>query len=180
LTIREGQAMVEAARKYERVFQVGTQQRSMPRNSRSDPIAAQRTAGQRSPTWCVSPWDSSRPYADFDIPAEPIPEGMDWDTWCGQTEPVPYSERVYLTYNNPGWHNLREYSGGNLANFGSHALDIVQWGLGTDDTGPVEVWAESAHPSARLTYRYANGVKLYLGFPPELLEKTAGGRTAGA
>ena len=174
LTIREGRAMVQAARKYNRVFQVGTQQRSTPRNYEATQLLRNGRLGKITDVVCQR-WASSRPYADFDIPAEPIPEGMDWDTWCGQTEPVPYNERVYLTYNNPGWHNLREYSGGNLANSGSHALDIVQWGLGTDDTGPVEVWAESAHPGARLTYRYANGVKLHIGFPPELLEKTASG-----
>lgn len=174
LTIREGRAMVQAARKYNRVFQVGTQQRSTPRNYEATQLLRNGRLGKITDVVCQR-WASSRPYADFDIPAEPIPESMDWDTWCGQTEPVPYNERVYLTYNNPGWHNLREYSGGNLANSGSHALDIVQWGLGTDDTGPVEVWAETAHPSARLTYRYANGVKLHLGFPPELLEKTASG-----
>ncbi|MDY0168184.1 MAG: Gfo/Idh/MocA family oxidoreductase [Thermoguttaceae bacterium] len=174
LTIREGRAMVQAARKYNRVFQVGTQQRSTPRNYEATQLLRNGRLGKITDVVCQR-WASSRPYADFDIPAEPIPEGMDWDTWCGQTEPVPYNERVYLTYNNPGWHNLRRYSGGNLANSGSHALDIVQWGLGTDDTGPVEVWAESAHPGARLTYRYANGVKLHIGFPPELLEKTASG-----
>ena len=174
LTVREGRAMVQAARKYDRVFQVGTQQRSTPRNREATMLLRNGRLGKITDVVCQR-WESARPYADFDIPAEPIPEGMDWDTWCGQTEPVPYSERVYLTYNNPGWHNLRRYSGGNLANSGSHALDIVQWGLGTDDTGPVEIWAESARPGARLTYRYANGVKLHLGFPPELLEKTASG-----
>lgn len=174
LTIREGRAMVQAARKYKRVFQVGTQQRSMLRNRQATELLRNGRLGKITHVVCQQ-WASSRPYAEFDIPGEPIPEGMDWDTWCGQTEPVPFSNRVYLTYNNPGWHNLRRYSGGNLANSGSHALDIVQWGLGTDGTGPVEVWAESVSPSARLTYRYANDVMLHLGFPPELLEKTASG-----
>lgn len=176
LTIHEGRAMVQAARKYQCVFQVGTQQRSTARNREATELLRNGRLGKITDVVCQQ-WASSRPYADFDIPAEPVPEGMDWDTWCGQTEPVPYSERVYLTYNNPGWHNLRRYSGGNLANSGSHALDIVQWGLGTDDTGPVEAWAESASPGARLTYRYANGVRLHLGFPPELLERTASGET---
>lgn len=174
LTIREGRVMVQAARKHQRVFQVGTRQRSMLRNRKATELLRNGRLGKITDVVCER-WDSSRPYTDFDIPAEPIPEGMDWDAWCGQTEPVAYNERVYRNYNNPGWYNLRRYSGGNLANAGSHTLDIVQWDLGTDDTGPVEVWAESSSPSARLMYRYANGVKLHLGFPPELLEETESG-----
>jgi predicted dehydrogenase len=174
LTIREGRAMVEAARKYKRVFQVGTQQRSMFRNREATQLLRNGRLGTIHAVVCQQ-WPSSRPYSDFGIPTEPIPEGMDWDRWCGQTEPVPFSMRVYLTYNNPGWHNIWRYSGGSLANAGSHALDIVQWGLGTDETGPVEVWAEGASYSARVTYRYASGVKLHLGFPPEMLQTTAAG-----
>jgi predicted dehydrogenase len=175
LTVREGRAMVQAARRYKRVFQVGTQQRSMFRNREATELLRNGRLGKLSAVVCGL-WASSRPYADFDIPAEPIPAGMDWDRWCGPTEPVPYNDRVYLTYNDPGWHNIWQYSGGNLANTGSHALDIVQWGLGTDDTGPVEVWAESASHNARLTYRYANGVMLHIGFPPELEETSAAGK----
>ena len=174
LTIGEGRAMVQAARKYGRVFQVGTQQRSMFRNREATELLRNGRLGKISDVVCQQ-WASSRPYTDFDIPHGAVPEGMNWDAWCGQTEPVPYSERVYLTYNNPGWHNIHRYSGGLLANLGSHALDIVQWGLGTDDTGPLEVWADDATHRARVTYCYAGGVKLHLGFPPELLETTASG-----
>jgi predicted dehydrogenase len=86
---------------------------------------------------------------------------------------------TYLTYNDPGWHNISTYSGGWLANAGSHALDCVQWALGTDDTGPVEVWAEDKRWDAKITYRYANGVLLKLEHPcapvglsvPEAAEK---------
>jgi len=174
LTLREGRAMVEAARKYRRVFQVGTQQRSMFRNREATELLRNGRLGRIHTVVCQR-WPSARPYSEFDIPAEPVPEGMDWDRWCGPTEPVPFSMRVYLTYNNPGWHNIWRYSGGALANAGSHALDIVQWGLGADDTGPVEVWAERAACDAHVTYRYANGVLLHLGFPPEMLERMASG-----
>ena len=161
LTIREGRAMVDAARKYRRVFQVGTQQRSMFRNRQASEYLRNGRIGKIRSVICQN-WTGSRPYDDFDLPTEPIPEGLDWNAWCGQTEPVPFSMRVYLTYNNPGWHNIRRYSGGWIANAGSHALDIVQWGLGTDDTGPVEVWAERASFDAVVTYRYADGVLLKL------------------
>jgi predicted dehydrogenase len=70
--------------------------------------------------------------------------------------------RVYLTYNKPGWHGIQTYSGGWLANAGSHALDMVQWALDADGSGPVEVWAEKRSSQSKVTLRYANGVLLKL------------------
>ncbi|MHC4404375.1 MAG: Gfo/Idh/MocA family oxidoreductase, partial [Planctomycetota bacterium] len=70
--------------------------------------------------------------------------------------------QVYLTYNNPGWHNIRRYSGGAAANSGSHALDVVQWALGTDQTGPVEVEPHGDRYNSEVTFRYASGVLLKL------------------
>jgi predicted dehydrogenase len=107
-------------------------------------------------------WAGSRPYEEFDLPGEPIPEGMDWDHWCGQTEPVPFNMHVYLTYDDPGWHNIRRYSGGWATNAGSHALDVVQWALGTEDTGPVEVEPHGNQYNSEVTLRYADGVLLEL------------------
>jgi len=161
LTIREGRAMVEAVRKYKRVCQVGTQQRSMFRNREASELLRNGRIGKIHTVICQN-WGGSQPYSDFKLPTEPIPEGMDWDHWCGQTEPVPFSMNVYLTYNKPGWHNIRRYSGGWMANAGSHSLDIVQWGLGTDDTGPVEVTPERKGHNAKVTFRYADGVLLKL------------------
>jgi predicted dehydrogenase len=161
LTVREGRAMVQAARKYQRVFQTGTQQRSMARNRQAAELVRNGRLGKLHTVVCQN-WAGPRPYRDFNLPAEPVPEGLDWDRWCGPTEPVPFSMRVYLTYNNPGWHNIRTYSGGWLANAGSHALDMVQWALGADESGPVEVWAERQSYQSKVTLRYANGVLLKL------------------
>lgn len=161
LTVHEGRAIVEAARKHQRVFQTGTQQRSIQRNRQAAELIRNGRLGKVHTVICQN-WGSSRPYADFKLPVEPIPEGLDWDKWCGPTVPVPFSMRVYLTYNNPGWHNIQTYSGGWLANAGSHALDMVQWALGADDSGPVEVWAESRSFQAKVTLRYADGALVKL------------------
>ena len=161
LTIREGRAMVRAVRKYERVLQTGTQQRSMFRNRHASELVRNGRLGKVHTVICQN-WAGSRPYGDFQLPEEPMPEGLDWDHWCGQTEPVPFNMHVYLTYNDPGWHNIRRYSGGWMANAGSHALDIVQWALGADDTGPVEVWPEAKGHNSKVTFRYANDVLLKL------------------
>ncbi len=161
LTIREGRAIVKAVQKYKRVFQTGTQQRSTQRNREAAEYVRNGRIGKVHTVVCQN-WVSSRPYTDFSTEVEPVFEGLDWNAWCGQTEPVPFSMNVYLTYNNPGWHNISSYSGGWICNAGSHALDCVQWALGTDDTGPVEVWVDRKAWDARVTYRYATGVVLKL------------------
>jgi len=161
LTVHEGRTMVEAVRKYKRVCQVGTQQRSMFRNRESSELVRNGRLGKLKEVLCHN-WAGARPYTDFDLPSEPIPEGMDWEHWCGQTEPVSFSMHVYLTYNSPGWHNIRRYSGGSTTNAGSHSLDVVQWALGTEDTGPVEVEPHGNRYNSEVTFRYASGVLLRL------------------
>ena len=177
LTIREGRLMVQAVRKYGRVFQTGSQQRSMAanrfgceliRNGRIGKIES--VIGHNYP----SPWECS-------LPGQPVPDGLDWDMWCGPTEVVPYHPDLAAPRAQPGWISFRPYSGGEMTGWGAHGLDQVQWALGMDDTGPVEVWTEGepfrpptyTRPESRargdkecshpmIFYRYANGVTLKL------------------
>jgi predicted dehydrogenase len=138
LTIREGRLMVEAARKYKRVFQAGSQQRSVWIDQAGCEFV--RTGGlgkiKRVYVWNYpSPWECA-------LPAEPIPEGLDWDMWCGPTDVVPYNKDLYLPRANPGWLSFRRYSGGEMTGWGAHGFDMMQLALGMDNSGPVEVWAE--------------------------------------
>jgi len=177
LTIREGRLMVQAVRKYERVFQTGSQQRSNSQNRfgceliRNGRIGKIHTViGHNYP----SPWECA-------LPAQPVPEGLDWDLWCGPTEPVPYNTDLCRPRANPGWISFRPYSGGEMTGWGAHGLDQIQWALGMDESGPVEVWTEGPkfdpptykQPESRgrgekacrspmVFYRYANGVTLKL------------------
>lgn len=178
LTVREGRKMVEAARKYGRVFQTGSQQRSdranrhgceLVRNGRLGKI--QKVIGHNYP----SPWGC-------DLPGQPVLEGLDWDAWCGPTEPVPFHADLFAPRAKPGWISFRTYSGGEMTGWGAHGLDQIQWALGMDETGPVEVWTEGepfapptyrepeaqtrgdkecSHPT--VFYRYANGITVELG-----------------
>jgi len=173
LTIREGRAMVRAVRKYKRVFQTGSQQRSMAKNRiaceliRNGRIGKVRTViGHNYP----SPWE-------FKFPGQPVPKELDWDMWCGQTEPVPYHRDIYVSRARPGWISFRPYSGGEMTGWGAHGLDQIQWALRMDDSGPVELWTEGpkfdpptyTEPATRakgdsrcgkptVFFRYANGV----------------------
>jgi predicted dehydrogenase len=130
--------MVQAVRKYKRVLQAGSQQRSMLPNFvgcelvRTGKIGKiQRVIASNYP----SPWECK-------LPAQPIPDGLDWDMWCGPQPLVPYHPDLYIPRANPGWISFRPYSGGEMTGWGAHGLDQVQWALGMDDSGPLEVWTE--------------------------------------
>lgn len=161
LTIAEGRAMVNAVRKYGRVFQTGTQQRSYLRNRQGCELVRNGRLGKIKEVICTN-YGSSKPCSAYDLPTEPVPDGLDWDRWCGQTEPRPFSTHIYLTYNDPGWQRLREYSGGLMTNWGAHGLDMVQWALGTDDTGPVEITPHGNEFNSQVSFRYASGVVVKL------------------
>ena len=171
LTVREGRAMVKAARRHKRVVQTGSQQRSMGacrlacelvRNGRVGKVHTVHAGNYPSPWEC-------------NLPAQPVPDGLDWDTWCGQTEPRPYHEELYaprVRGHEAGWISYRPYSGGEMTGWGAHGLDIIQWALGMDETGPVEIRAlagtepqnDRVHrgPTCEVMMRYANGIVLHL------------------
>ena len=179
LTIREGRLMVEAARKHQRVFQVGSQQRSQAVNRLSCEYIRSGKLGKITEVMGCnypSPWECA-------LPAQPIPEGLDWDMWCGPAPLVPFNKDLYAPRAKPGWLSFRPYSGGEMTGWGAHGIDQIQWALGMDESGPVEVWTEGgkfnpptyAEPesSARgnkicqvptIFYRYANGIVLKLDY----------------
>ncbi len=154
LYVREGRALVNAVRKYGRVFQVGTQQRSMEMNRFACELVRTGGIGKLEGVLAVNYGGSD---ACGSLPQEPMPEGLDWDMWCGSTELAPYNSRKHR-----GWMGCREYSGGEMTNWGAHGIDQIQWALGMDATGPVEFWPESPGTAGKVSFRYANGVTVKL------------------
>ena len=86
------------------------------------------------------------------LPEEPIPAADDWNTWCGPTELRPFNNQLQF-----GWMQWRDYSGGEMTNWGAHGVDQIQWALGKDDTGPTELWPESPGPNGIVSMQYADG-----------------------
>lgn len=182
LTIREGRLMVQAVRKYRRVLQTGSQQRSMLPNYVGCDMVRQGKLGKIQRVIAhnyPSPWEGK-------LPAEPVPEGLDWEMWCGPEALVPYNKDLYLPRANPGWLSFRPYSGGEMTGWGAHGFDQVQWALGMDNSGPLEVWTEgpaydpptyaAAEPKARgdkicqqpkVFFRYAGDIVMELGDGPD-------------
>lgn len=154
LYIREGRVLVDAVRKHQRVFQVGSQQRSMEMNRFACEFV--RTGGLGK-ILEVRGIGYSGPNRYQGLPGQAIPEGLDWDVWLGQAEMRPYHQALHF-----GWMGWRDFSGGEMTNWGAHGLDQIQWALGMDETGPVEIWPVTPGPNGKVHYRYANGIVVKL------------------
>ena len=158
-TIREARAMVEAGRRYGRVFQIGLQQRSTPEFRKACRLVQDGRIGEVKIVYVCFPGTNS----DVNLPVEPVPDGLDWEMWLGPAPWRPFNGRFHY-YGKPPrvvpWHFCRDFGGGNLTSNAVHAFDVVQWGLGMDQSGPVEVIPPETGAFPSLTYKYANGVLL--------------------
>jgi predicted dehydrogenase len=158
LTIKEGRAMVEESRKHKRVFQTGSMQRSWPEFRQAVELVRNGYIGEIK-TVKVNVGPSPVPY---NLPAEQMPESLNWDFWLGPNAPQVYNHALA-----PGltddfwakWRNYKEFGGGGMTDWGAHMFDIAQWGLDMDGSGPVMVTPpDRDHPF--LTYQYANGITM--------------------
>ena len=164
LTIAEGRALVDTARKYDRVAQHGTQHRSMKRFHDVAEFVRNNGLGKLDRIECFIPPNNRHCGATWQ--PEPVPANLDWEMWLG---PAPWRP-----YHSKGCHyNFRfisESAYGQVTNWGAHYLDIGQWALGMDDSGPVSVEGHGEFPSSGLftnctnvnfTVRYANGIPMH-------------------
>jgi predicted dehydrogenase len=165
LTIGEGRKMVEAARQHGRVVQTGSQQRSASNFRTACELVRSGRIGKLQTVLVGIP----RP----NHPGEPVPDSeppaeLDYETWLGPAPSRPYN-RKRVHYN---FRFFRDYSGGQMTNWGAHHIDIAQWGMGTDETGPVSIEGTATfHPqgwhevteTCRIVHRYASGVEMIVG-----------------
>jgi predicted dehydrogenase len=150
VTIEEGQAMVKAARKHQRVFQVGSQQRTMEFNRYACDLVR---GGKLGTIKEVLGQNYPGPSIPEGLAEQPIPDGDDWNMWSGPTPLLPFNEKLQF-----GWMRWRPYSGGEMTNWGAHGVDQIQSALGMDGTGPVELWPVTPGSNGNVSMRYANGV----------------------
>ena len=150
--IAEGRAVVNAARKYQRVFQVGSQQRTMELNRAACEFIRDGGLGKLSFVQGVN-YPGPRRYKG--LPAEAIPVDDNWDAWCGPTELRPFNSQLQFA-----WMQWRSYSGGEMTNWVAHGVDQIQWALGMNHSGPVELWPVTPGTNGKVSMRYANGVEV--------------------
>jgi len=155
--VREGRVLVDAARKLGRVFQVGSQQRTMEINEFCCRFVREGKLGTIKKVQGVN---YTGPAKYTTLPEEPIPEGDDWNTWCGPTPLRPFNAKLQF-----GWMFWWDYSGGEMTNWGAHGVDQIQWALGKSHTGPVELWPEEPGPNGKVSMRYADGIEVNFELP---------------
>ncbi len=127
LTIEEGRRMVAAARKYNRVVQVGTQQRSARHFQKAVELVREGKLGKisRVHTWN---YDDEFPNGIGNPPDENPPADLDWDFYLGPAPVAPYNRNRHL--GNFRW--FWDYSGGKITDWGTHLIDIVHWAMNVD------------------------------------------------
>ncbi|MDX1285584.1 MAG: Gfo/Idh/MocA family oxidoreductase, partial [Draconibacterium sp.] len=169
LTITEGRAMSDTVKHHGVVFQTGSQQRSNQNFHRVCELVVNGRIGELKKVICGLP--SGTP--DFGRKAhlteiEPVPDGFNYDLWLGPAPEVPY--RPCASHVNFRW--VLDYSGGQLTDWGGHHPDIAQWGMQTQNSGPVKIknpkskWSD--HPIYNTATEfyfealYENGVELII------------------
>jgi predicted dehydrogenase len=166
LTISEGRAMVNAARKNNRIVQTGSQQRSAKEFRIACEAVRNGAIGKLNRILVGLPGPNWVDQAKKPVPDSATPSELNFDLWLGPTPVVPFNaNKVHYLFR-----FFWAYSGGQQTNFGAHHLDIAQWGLGMDDSGPTTIegsatfnkdgWFETPE-TAKVTYTYANGVPVH-------------------
>ncbi|MHC4595094.1 MAG: Gfo/Idh/MocA family protein [Planctomycetota bacterium] len=178
LTVEEGRVLCETMKRYNRIFQWSTEDRSVDVYHRMCELVRNGRIGKVHTIRVELP---SGPDTQGNPVPIPIPDGFDYDLWLGPAPWAPYTkDRCHWNFR---W--ILDYSGGMLTDWGAHLLDGAQWGNDTEYTGPVEVegkgtfWRDGLYNTAkeyRIEYKYANGVKLIVtsGTPSLRFEGTEG------
>jgi len=142
VAIAEGRAMVRAARKYDRVVQMGTQQRSAPHYTEAVEYVKSGKLGKIRlvRAWAYLDWKGEVPV----VPDSDPPPSVDYDMWLGPAPKRPFNKnRFHFTFR---WY--WDYSGGLMTDWGAHMIDIANWGMG--------IKAPSSAMSAGGKYGYPN------------------------
>ena len=156
--IHEAVEVIRAVDAHGRVLQTGSMQRSSKEFRVACELVRNGAIGKVLRVEC----SFGDPAVPCDLPEEPMEPGLDWNMWIGPAPMRPYHSVLSprgVHQHFPKWRAYREFGGGGVADWGAHHLDIAQWGLGMDDSGPVEILPPEkpgAKRGARLVY--ASGV----------------------
>lgn len=161
-TIKEGQELRRVVRENKRILAVGSQQRSDPNFQHAVKMVQSGKLGKITK---VNAYVGAPP-TPYDLPEEPIPDTLNWDLWLAN---LPGNIHFNHQLNPPisldpekdetlwgAWRWYKEMGGGFTTDWGAHMFDIVQWGLGMDESGPVEI-SPIGDGTEFMKFKYANG-----------------------
>lgn len=158
LTIAEGKAMIEAARRYGRIIQIGSQGRSTHDAYKTCEFIRNGEIGTVQKVTC---WHYENPVDKENAPNSDPPPELDWDLWLGPARWVPYNKnRCHFNFR---W--FLDFGGGQIRDRGAHVMSVILWCLEQDHTGPVSVEATGEAPKTgiwdcpttmEVTYQFKN------------------------
>jgi len=160
MTIAEGQAVVETARRYERVYQTGTQRLSEANHVFAIEMARTGRLGKVHTAYAhIAPWDAAKMRHDW-LPAQPQPpkDEVDWDAWLGPCPWRPYN----ATYVRGGWRGHYDFHTSCIGEWGAHTFAQAQAGLDCLDTSPVEYEYVKNESGDGMVTHFASGVRMIL------------------
>jgi predicted dehydrogenase len=169
--IHEAIKVMTAVTKNGRVLQTGSMQRSMSEFRVACELVRNGVIGKIQSVEC----SFGEPPIPCNLPEEQLEPGLDWDLWLGPSPVRPYNSILCprgIHKGFPRWRNYSEYGGGKVTDWGAHHLDIAQWGLGMDASGPVQALPpEKAGDKKGAKLLYASGitVKHVSGFGVDFL-----------
>jgi len=181
LTIAEGRILADTVARYGAVFQTATEDRALPIYHRIAELVRNGRIGKLQRIFVQLPAGPGNP---GDPRPKPLPEGLDWDMWLGPAPWKPYRQGLHMFH----WRWNRDYSGGQLTDWGAHLIDTAQLANDTERSGPIEVeGVGKRHETGlydtffdyHLVYRYANGVVMHVdsGGTGIRFDKARSGRT---
>jgi len=154
LTVRQGRAMVETARRYGRVFSGGSQRVWGDYNWYHRMVRG-GAIGEPKEGWVNVGGPSGPCY----LPPVPTPEDVDWEQWLGPAPWRPFHPALIRG----GFRPYRDYSGGGMTDWGCHTFGGALFCLNLHRTGAVEIYPPDGKDHERLTYVFANGIRIYHG-----------------
>ena len=140
LTIDEGKLLCKTVAETKRIFQTGTQQRSDNLFQTAIELVRNGRLGKLTAVYVAVPFYTTKggPY-----PPEEVPKEIDWDLYQGQAPLAPFSKhRIFGV-----WRWWYDYAGGIVTDWGNHHVDIAQWGINQEHSGPVSVEARALFPN---------------------------------
>ncbi len=142
VSIAEGAAIRDAVRRYERIFQTGTQQRSDERFRQACNLARFGHLGKVTKLEVAAPGPQYQPRYTGPATPEPVPDGFDFDMYLGPAPLRPYT-RYCIDW--PGWYLIWDLCAGFVVNWGVHHLDIAHWGCPSISQQPCRVTCRSTY-----------------------------------
>ena len=170
LTVYEGQQLVKAVRKYNRILQVGSQQRTSEEFIHAANLAREGELGTIRKLKVYVGRNNVNPTspapAPCNLPRMAVPAGLNWDKWLGplptsvyyhsDLDPIVSDEHDEQLWGAWRWYKVS--GGGLMTDWGAHMFDVAQWALGKDGSGPLQIIPPGYSYYDHLTYKYDNGV----------------------